>query len=398
MIKKEIIRQKTGDLFPELIKIRHHLHQHPELSYQETETAAYISGLLSKWGIEHQTGVGGYGITGLIKGKNPDSKTVALRADIDALPVTEKNDVEYRSVNQGVMHACGHDVHTTCLLGAAKILNDLKDKFEGTVKLIFQPAEEVLPGGAQLMIKDGVLENPAPAIITGQHVFPEMEVGKVGFKTGYYMASSDEINLYIRGNGGHAAIPNKSDDTILAAAQIIVSLQKIASRNAPPAIPTVLSFGKITGNGLHNVFPVEVAVHGTFRTFNESWRNEAHQLITETARLTARAFGVKCEVKIDKGYPAVFNNKPATLHAKEAAVEYLGKENVVDLEVRMTAEDFGRFAQVVPGCFYRLGTANEKKGITSNLHTPTFDVDEESIKTGTGVMTWIAIKQLEGKQ
>ncbi len=398
MIKKEIIRQKTGDLFPELIKIRHHLHQHPELSYQETETAAYISGLLSKWGIEHQTGVGGYGITGLIKGKNPDSKTVALRADIDALPVTEKNDVEYRSVNQGVMHACGHDVHTTCLLGAAKILNDLKDRFEGTVKLIFQPAEEVLPGGAQLMIEDGVLENPAPAIITGQHVFPEMEVGKVGFKTGYYMASSDEINLYIRGNGGHAAIPNKSDDTILAAAQIIVSLQKIASRNAPPAIPTVLSFGKITGNGLHNVFPVEVAVHGTFRTFNESWRNEAHQLITETARLTARAFGVKCEVKIDKGYPAVFNNEPATLQAKEAAVEYLGKENVVDLEVRMTAEDFGRFAQVVPGCFYRLGTANEKKGITSNLHTPTFDVDEESIKTGTGVMTWIAIKQLEGKQ
>jgi amidohydrolase len=398
LIKKEIIRQKTGDLFPELIKIRHHLHQHPELSYQETETAAYISGLLSKWGIEHQTGVGGYGITGLIKGKNPDSKTVALRADIDALPVTEKNDVEYRSVNQGVMHACGHDVHTTCLLGAAKILNDLKDRFEGTVKLIFQPAEEVLPGGAQLMIEDGVLENPAPAIITGQHVFPEMEVGKVGFKTGYYMASSDEINLYIRGNGGHAAIPNKSDDTILAAAQIIVSLQKIASRNAPPAIPTVLSFGKITGNGLHNVFPVEVAVHGTFRTFNESWRNEAHQLITETARLTARAFGVKCEVKIDKGYPAVFNNEPATLQAKEAAVEYLGKENVVDLEVRMTAEDFGRFAQVVPGCFYRLGTANEKKGITSNLHTPTFDVDEESIKTGTGVMTWIAIKQLEGKQ
>jgi amidohydrolase len=283
------------------------------------------------------------------------------------------------------------------LLGAAKILNDLKNEFEGTVKLIFQPAEEALPGGAKLMIDEGVLENPTPEIITGQHVFPEMEVGKVGFKTGYYMASSDEINLYVRGNGGHAAIPNKSDDTVLAAAQIIVALQKIASRNAPPAIPTVLSFGKIIGNGLHNVFPVEVAVHGTFRTFSEGWRARAHQLITETAQLTAKAFGVTCDVVIDNGYPAVYNNEPATMQAKQAAIEYLGKEGVVDLEIRMTAEDFGRFAQKVPGCFYRLGTANAEKGITSNLHTPTFDVDEESIEIGTGVMTWIALNQLKSK-
>jgi amidohydrolase len=395
MITKETIKQKTKENFALLLDIRHHLHQHPELSFQESETAEYISKLLTVWGIKHQTGVGGYGIVGIIKGNNPDSKTIALRADTDALPITEQNQVAYKSLNTGLMHACGHDVHTTCLLGTAKMLQELRNEFEGTVKLIFQPAEEVLPGGAKLMIAEGVLENPVPQIITGQHVFPEMEVGKVGFKTGYYMASSDEINLYVRGNGGHAAIPNRSDDTVLAAAQVIVSLQKIASRNAPPAIPTVLSFGKIIGNGLHNVFPVEVAIHGTFRTFSEEWRAEAHQLITETAQLTAKAFGVECDVVIDKGYPAVFNNEPATLYAKEAAIEYLGKESVVDLDIRMTAEDFGRFAQMVPGCFYRLGTANEEKGITSNLHTPTFDVDEQSIEIGTGVMTWLALKQLE---
>ena len=395
MITKETIKKKNKEIFALLLDIRHHLHKHPELSFQEKETARYISTLLSDWGIEHQAGVGGHGIVGLIKGNNPDSKTIALRADTDALPIVEQNRVAYKSINTGVMHACGHDVHTTCLLGTAKMLQELRNEFEGTVKLIFQPAEEVLPGGAKLMIAEGVLENPVPQIITGQHVFPEMEVGKVGFKTGYYMASSDEINLYVRGNGGHAAIPNRSDDTVLAAAQVIVALQKIASRNAPPAIPTVLSFGKIIGNGLHNVFPVEVAIHGTFRTFSEEWRAEAHQLITETAQLTAKAFGVECDVVIDKGYPAVFNNEPATLYAKEAAIEYLGKESVVDLDIRMTAEDFGRFAQTVPGCFYRLGTANEEKGITSNLHTPTFDVDEQSIEIGTGVMTWLALKQLE---
>ena len=395
MITKETIKHKTKQNFPLLLDVRHYLHQHPELSFQESETAKYISKLLSDWGIEHQTGIGGNGIVALIKGNNPDSKTIALRADIDALPIVEQNQVAYKSLNMGVMHACGHDVHTTCLLGSAKILQELRNEFNGTIKLIFQPAEEALPGGAKLMIDEGVLENPSPEIITGQHVFPEMEVGKVGFKTGYYMASSDEINLYVRGNGGHAAIPNRSDDTVLAAAQIIVALQKIASRNAPPAIPTVLAFGKIIGNGLHNVFPVEVALHGTFRTFNEAWRANAHQLITETAQLTAKAFGVKCDVVIDKGYPAVYNHELATLQAKEAAIEYLGKESVVDLDIRMTAEDFGRFAQTVPGCFYRLGTANENKGITSNLHTPTFDVDEQSIEIGIGVMTWIALKQLE---
>ncbi len=394
MITKETIKQEAGTIFPVLVDIRRHLHRHPELSFQETETAWYISKVLADSGIEHETGIGGNGIVALIKGNNPHKKTVALRADMDALPIIEENSVDYRSENPGVMHACGHDVHTASLLGSAIILNKLKDKFEGTFKLIFQPAEETLPGGAIQMIKEGVLNNPAPDSIIGQHVFPEMEVGKVGFKSGMYMASSDEINLYIKGKGGHAAIPDKSDDTVLAAAQIIVALQKIASRNAAPAIPTVLSFGKIIGNGAHNVFPTEVAVHGTFRTFNEAWRLEAHTLITKTAKLTAEAFGVTCEVVIDKGYPFLVNNDEITRQAKEAAIEYLGKENVEELEIRMTVEDFAYFAQQVPACFYRLGTANISKGIQSNLHTPTFDVDEKSIEIGTGLMAWIALKQM----
>ncbi len=395
MIDKETIKQKANDIFPQMADIRRHLHRYPELSFQETETARYISKILTEQGIEHKTGIGGNGIVALIKGKNPGNRTVALRADMDALPVTEKNDVDYRSANPGVMHACGHDVHTASLLGSAIMLNHIKNKFEGTVKLIFQPAEESLPGGAVGMIQEGALKNPVPDSIIGQHVFPEMEVGKVGFKSGKYMASSDEINLYIKGKGGHAAIPNKSDDTVLAASHIIVALQKIASRNAAPAIPTVLSFGKIVGNGAHNVFPTEVAVHGTFRTFDEAWRNEAHQLITKTAKMTAETFGVSCEVVITRGYPFLLNDDKITNQSKQAAIDYLGEENVEELEIRMTVEDFAYFAQQTPACFYRLGTANAEKGIVSNLHTPTFNVDEKSLEIGAGLMTWIALKQLE---
>ncbi len=395
MIQKEKIKSLVEKDYGFLKEVRHHLHSHPELSFQEKETAEYISGLLTDWGVEHEKGVAGHGIVALIRGKNPDKKVVALRADMDALPIEEKNEVDYRSLNRGVMHACGHDVHMTCLLGAAKILKSLQEQLEGTVKIIFQPAEENLPGGAKQMIEEGVLENPKPEAIIAQHVFPELEVGKVGFRSGVYMASSDEINIYVRGNGGHGAMPDKGDDTVLAAAQIIVALQKIASRNAPPKIPTVLSFGKIIGNGAHNIFPAEVAMHGTFRTFDEDWRERAHGLIEKTAKLTAEVFGVECEVVIDKGYPVLVNDDQLTKDVRKAAEEYLGKENVVDLDIRMTVEDFAYYTQKIPGCFYRLGVGNQTKGITSNLHTPTFDVDEESLKTGTGLMTWVALRKLQ---
>ena len=395
MITKETIKQKVAEDFPLLLKIRHHLHRHPELSFQESETAHYIDRLLTDWNIEHKTGVGGEGIVALIKGVRPEKKTIALRADMDALPIEEQNNMSYKSENRGTMHACGHDVHMTCLLGTAKLLQELKQDFEGTVKLIFQPAEETLPGGAVQMIKDGVLENPKPETIIAQHVFPDLEVGKVGFKSGMYMASSDEINIYVRGKGGHAAIPGKGDDTVFTAAQIIVELKNIVKKNSSSAIPTVLSFGKIVGNGAHNVFPVEVAIHGTLRTFDETWRKEVHKIIIETAQNIAHSYGIVSEVVIDKGYPFLVNDDKVTQQAKEAAIDFLGAENVEDLPIRMTVEDFAYYAQKVPASFYRLGTANRNKGITSNLHTPTFDVDEESIKIGTGLMTYIALEQLK---
>lgn len=395
MILTEDIKKQAASLHGELINIRRYIHAHPELSFKEANTAKYISGLLKSWNIEHQTDIGGNGIVGLIKGKNPDKKVLALRADIDALPIIEQNQVPYKSLNTGVMHACGHDVHTTCLLGTVRILDSIKDSFEGTVKFIFQPAEEKLPGGAIKMIEAGVLENPAPNTMIAQHVYPDLEVGKVGFRPGMYMASADEINLFIRGKGGHGAMPDKTDDTVLATAEIIVALQKITSRKAPPAIPTVLTFGRVIAEGAHNVIPAEVVVRGTFRTFNETWRKRAHELITETATLIAKTQGLKCEVVIDYGYPFLENNPEITSQVKAAAVEFLGKENVVDLDLRMTAEDFASFAQRVPACFYRLGVANKERGITSGLHTPHFDVDEKAIEIGTGLMTWTSLKQLE---
>ena len=383
--------------FEFLKSVRHHLHQNPELSFQEKETANYLISFLKNWKIPFQSGVAGHGVVALIQGKNPEKRTLALRADMDALPIEEQNEVVYRSKRKGVMHACGHDVHMTCLLGTAQILNDLKKDWEGTVKIIFQPAEENLPGGAKQMIEEGVLENPKPELIMAQHVYPELESGKVGFRKGVYMASSDEINLYVKGKGGHGAMPERGDDTVLAAAQIIVALQKIASRNAPPKIPTVLSFGKIIGNGAHNVFPAQVAIHGTFRTFDETWRKKAHRLIEETSKLTAKIYGVDCEVVIDHGYPVLINDEKWTERVRQAAVEFLGAENVVDLDIRTTVEDFAYYTQQMPGCFYRLGVGNKEKGITSNLHTPTFDIDEESLKIGTGLMAWATLKELQKK-
>ncbi|MDP2722957.1 MAG: M20 family metallopeptidase [Bacteroidales bacterium] len=394
VISSNLIREKTAQLVEELTDIRHHLHQHPELSFHEKETAAYISNLLTSWGIDHQTGIAGHGIVGVIKGQNSEKITIALRADMDALPITEVNEVSYKSMNVGTMHACGHDVHMTCLLGAIKLLNSLKADFNGSVKFIFQPAEESIPGGAKPMIAEGVLKNPLVEMILGQHVFPEIEAGKIGLKSGVYMASSDEINLTIRGKGGHGAIPDKINDTVLAMAQIIVSMQQIVSRKIPARIPAVLSFGKVIANGAHNVIPSEVIVKGTFRTFDEEWRAAAHQIIKDIAHHTAEAFGVTCEVVIDKGYPVVVNDPVETGLVREAAVEFLGEENVVDLDIRTTAEDFGYFLQEVPGCFYRLGTGNQALNIASNLHTNTFDIDEKALETGTGLMTWLALQRL----
>ncbi|MDF1673583.1 MAG: M20 family metallopeptidase [Vicingaceae bacterium] len=391
----QLIKQKASDYKSEVIEIRRHLHKHPELSFKEFETCKYVCSKLKEYGIEFQDGFVKTGIVGLIKGNNPNKKTIALRADLDALPITEENNIDYKSVNEGVMHACGHDVHTCSLLGAAKILNELKGHFEGTIKLIFQPGEELLPGGASLMIKEGVLENPIPNAIIGQHVYPQLEAGKVGFRSGMYMASADELHVTVYGKGGHAALPHLTVDPVLIASHIVVALQQIVSRNSHPTTPTVLSFGKIIGEGATNIIPNKVSLEGTFRAMNEEWRAEAHLKMKQMAVQIAESMGGKCEFNIHKGYPFLTNDKVVTGKAKDAAISYLGKENVIELELRMTAEDFAYYSQVTPSCFYRLGVKNPGEEPASGLHTSTFNIDENAIETSIGLMAWIAVCELE---
>ncbi len=378
----------------EVISWRRYIHAHPELSMQEFETSNYVAARLTEIGIPFEQGIAKTGIVGIISGKNPEKKTVALRADMDALPINEANDVPYKSKNEGVMHACGHDVHTSSLLGTAKILQEIKDQFEGTVKLFFQPSEENYPGGAIQMIKEGVMENPRPDHAFGQHVYPELEAGKVGLKSREYMASTDEIYFTVKGKGGHAAQPFRNIDPVLIASHIIVALQQIVSRHSSPDVPTVLSFGRIIGEGQTNIIPDEVKISGTIRTFDEEWRKAAHQKIKKMAQSIAEGMGGSCDVFIDSGYPFVYNDPEITEKSKNWAIELLGEENVVDLPVRMTAEDFAYFANEVPSCFYRLGVANESRGINSSLHSSTFDVDEKSLETGMALMAYIAVKAL----
>ena len=392
----QAVKDSAAEFLPEMISSRHYLHKNPELSTQEHNTAAFLTQKLTEYGISFKPGVAGTGIIATIEGRNPGSKTIALRADMDALPIQETNNVEYKSLKAGVMHACGHDVHMTCLLGAARILQRMKS-FEGTIRLIFQPSEEKFPGGAIAMIHEGVLENPVPARIFGQHVLPTLEAGKVGFKPGRYMASTDEVYLTVKGRGGHAATPELNIDPVLIASHIIVALQQVVSRSAPPGIPTVLSFGRFIANGHTNIIPDEVKIDGTFRTFSEEWRSEAHAMITKLARGMAESMGGSCEVYIDKGYPFLVNDEKVTEQSKQLAIEYLGTNNVVDLDLRMTAEDFAYFAQIIPACFFRLGVKNAEWKQIRNLHTPTFDVDESSIEIGMGLMAWIAVNDFGNK-
>jgi amidohydrolase len=392
---KNKIKTLSRELLTEIIAIRHHLHSHPELSFEEFETAAFVAQKLKEFKIPFSEGIAGTGLVALIEGKNPSKKIIALRADMDALPILEANEVPYKSQNPGVMHACGHDVHTSSLLGTAKILSTLKEEFEGTVKLIFQPGEEKFPGGASLMIREGVLENPAPSGILGQHVMPFIDAGKVGFRTGMYMASADELHVTVKGKGGHAAMPYLNVDPILITAHIIIALQQIVSRAANPNIPTVLSFGKVIANGATNVIPNEVHLEGTFRTLHEGWRKQAHEKMKKMATSIAEGMGGSCEFNISEGYPFLINEEKITNAARSHAIEYLGQENVLDLDIWMAAEDFAFYSQKTNACFYRLGVRNEGKGITSSVHTPTFNIDENALETGMGLMAWLAIKELQ---
>jgi amidohydrolase len=392
---KDKIRERAKTYFSDVVATRRYLHENPELSYEEVETGKFVAQKLADYGIPHVHGVAENGVVGLIEGRNPSKKVVALRADLDALPIHERNDVPYRSKKEGIMHACGHDAHTASLLGTARILNELKSEFEGTIKLIFQPAEEKTPGGASIMIAEGVLENPTPLSIIGQHVHPPLEAGKVGLKGGIYMASSDELYLTVRGHGGHGAMPQECVDPILIAAHIITALQQIVSRNADPSVPTVLTLGKINSTGgATNVIPDEVKIEGTFRTLNEKWRTEAKQRMKKLAEGMAESMGGSCEFTVQQGYPVLFNDEALTRQVKNFMVEYCGANNVVDLPMRMTSEDFAYYSQNMPACFYRIGTGNVAKGITSGLHTDTFNIEETSLELSIGLMAWLAIKEL----
>ena len=381
---KEKIEQLAKDNFETYRNVRHHLHAHPELSYKEFNTSAFIQQHLKDLNISFQV-MAGTGVVALIEGKK-SNRVIALRADIDALPIQEQNNVEYASTVPGVMHACGHDVHTSILLGAAKILNETKHEWEGTVKLIFQPGEEKNPGGASIMIKEGVLENPAPTAIVGLHVHPILETGKLSFIAGKSMASADELYITVKGKGGHAATPHLTADTVLAASELVVALQQITSRDRNPLSPSVLSICAINGGFTTNVIPSEVKLMGTFRAMDETWRLAAHKRIQEVVDGIARSTGAEIDLKIDIGYPTVYNDPIVTEKARSIAVETFGIDKVEDGEIRMGAEDFGYYSQKIAGCFFRLGTGNKQKNIISGVHTPTFDIDEDAIEIGMRMM------------
>lgn len=387
------IKDLAARIHSDVVALRRHLHAHPELSFQEHETSAFVKKELDAMGIAWKS-VADTGVLAAISGKLQSSEVIALRADMDALPIQELNNVPYASKNANVMHACGHDFHTSSLLGTARILSQLTDKFGGTVKFFFQPGEEVLPGGASHMIRDGVLENPTVSAAIGQHAMPHIEVGKIGIRKGKAMASMDSIFVRVIGKGGHGAQPHANIDPVVIAAHIVLALQQIVSRMAHPGDPTVLSFGKVTANGAINIIPDEVTMEGTFRAMNESWRDEAHKRMTAMAIQIAEGMGAKCEFKIQRGYPFLVNEEKISEQVRAFATDYLGAENVVEEDLWMASEDFAYYSQVVDSCFYFCGVGNKEKGIQSSLHTATFDIDENVLAISTGLMAYIALKRL----
>jgi amidohydrolase len=392
-LPKQAILAAASRISDEVIALRRHFHKHPELSFQEFETSEFIQKWLTEKGFEFKGDYVKTGIVAEVKGVHPSNTVFCVRGDMDALPIQEENTADYASQNTGVMHACGHDVHTSCIMGTMLVMDELKEQFSGIARFIFQPGEEVLPGGAKLMIEEGALGSPTPSGIVGQHVFPDLEAGKVGFRSGAYMASADELHITIKGKGGHAALPEKLIDPILISSHVIVALQQVVSRRNNPKLPSVLSIGRVEALGATNVIPDTVSLKGTFRTFDETWRFQAHEHIKKLINGMAKSMGGSAEVDIQIGYPSVFNDPELTERSKSIAIALFGSERVVDLEMRMTAEDFSWYTHHMPGCFYRLGTAFHNKP-TSGLHTSTFDIDEQALEMGVALLSAIAINEL----
>lgn len=387
---KKIVAEKVSVYHHQTIAHYKHLHQNPELSFEEEQTSLYVEEHLQKWGVKYRNKIGGFGILAWVEGKKPKSKTIALRADMDALPINEQNQIDFKSQKEGVMHACGHDAHTSSLLGAVRIINDLKERFEGTILFIFQPGEEKHPGGANLMLQDGIFDQFKPDLIIGQHVYVDFEPGTVGFQSGVIMASADEVHIKVRGRGGHGAIPHELNDTVLAASQIIVSMQQVVSRRSNPFKPAVLSFGKFIADGATNIIPNEVILAGSLRLMDEDERKKLKPIIKQIAINTAMAYGCECDIEVYDGYPCTFNDDKVTAMAKSYAIEYLGSDKVFGLPVRMTSEDFGFFSQRYPSTFYRFGVKGKQE--CTGLHTPTFLIDEASLLTSVGTISYIALR------
>lgn len=390
---KEQITKAASSVKEQLLQNRRHLHQHPELSFQEFQTSAFIKERLTELGIAWEP-IAGTGVLAIIIGALSSDKVIALRADIDALPILEENDISYRSERDGVMHACGHDVHTSSLLGVAEILSEMKAYFGGTVKFIFQPAEEVLPGGAATVIEEGGLQNPAVQVVLGQHVQPSIATGKIGVRKGLFMASMDEIKIEISGKGGHGAEPHKSIDPVMIACTLLPALQQLVSRNANPLTPSVLSFGKLIANGAINIIPDKVFIEGTFRTLDEEWRVAAHRKIIEMATTLTEGMGGICNIDIRKGYPHLKNDTKFGTEVINYMRDFIGSENIIEKNVWMAAEDFAYYTQHLPSFFYLLGVGNAEKNIQSSLHTSTFNIDEDALVLGCGLMTYITLRWL----
>ena len=388
------IKNSITSIFEEIISWREHLHANPELSFEEENTASFISSKLIEFGIFNLSRIADTGVIALIQGRDPNSKCIALRADIDALPITEANQVHYKSKFDGRMHACGHDVHTACLLGAAKVLQSLRNEFEGTIKLIFQPGEELLPGGASILINEGVLENPKVDKILALHVLPSMNVGQLGFKSGDYMAACDEMYLTVIGKGGHAAMPSQYLNPILAMAKLLPKLNNFLDSMSNSS-PYIFVFGDLHAHGANNIIPERAEAKGTFRTFDESWRSLMHLKLKTFVQEFLSNNSFQGELLIEKGYPFLQNVEQLTNECAKYAKDYLGIDKVEDMDIRMTAEDFSFYSKKIPACLFRLGVRNESKGIIHGVHHPNFDIDNKALEIGAGTMAYLAIKLLD---
>jgi amidohydrolase len=393
---KEIILSGSVELHKEVIDIRRHFHKYPELSYMENHTSAFICEWLKSHNIPYRNNIAGTGIIGVINGKGTGKRVIAVRAEMDALPITEKNETDYTSLNRGKMHACGHDAHMAIVMGSALLLQSLEENFGGKILLIFQPGEEKSPGGARLMIESGELNNPKPDIFIATHNLPELEAGKIGYKAGSYLASCDEIYITVEGKGGHAALPGLTTDQIYIASKLVIRLKEtMLQQNALNRIPTVLGIGRISGEGATNVIPEKVEIAGTFRTFDEKWRAAGIELVKKVAAETAHEFGVNINVRIEEGYPVLINDEKLTTEAIRFSEELVGKENVKTYEMRMSSDDFSFYSAIAPSLYYRTGMSKRKPdGEICKLHTPDFDIDEEGLKTGVANMCWLIINFL----